>query len=181
MISDMTQRPNGDLLEENLKALFSYVQRVRTEIAALNRAGDGEDKFATMGEQLDGIVEATMDATETIMAAVEDNANTIHELRERIADDQQRALLDKMLHNQNTVFEACAFQDLTGQRITKIIRSVAYVEDRVNALREIWGPEELDKVEIDIADDRTEDEKLLNGPQRKSEAISQDEIDKLFD
>lgn len=175
------QRTNGDILEENLRALFSYVQRVRKEIASLNRAGDGEDKFVTMGEQLDGIVEATMDATETIMEAVESNANTIHELRDLVTDKKQRALLDKLLHNQNKVFEACAFQDLTGQRITKIIKSVSYVEDRVNMLREIWGPEELDKVEIEVEDTRTEDEKLLHGPQSKTEAISQDEIDKLFD
>ncbi len=40
-------------LSENLEALFSYVQRVRTEIAFLNQSGDGENKFATMGEQLE--------------------------------------------------------------------------------------------------------------------------------
>lgn len=175
------QSVNVTLLEENLQALFTYVQRVRLEIASLNRAGDGVDKFATMGEQLDGIVEATMDATEIIMDAVETNANTVHELRELITDEKQVALLDKILENQNTVFEACAFQDLTGQRITKIIKSVSYVEERVNALREIWGHEELDKIQSGVADERTEDEKILHGPQVKSEAISQDEIDKLFD
>jgi len=172
---------DGDVLEENLRALFIYVQRVRQEIAALNRSRDGEDKFATMGEQLDGIVEATMDATETIMGAVEENANIVHELRGLITEEKQKALLDKVLRNQNTVFEACAFQDLTGQRITKIIKSVSYVEDRVNALREVWGNKELETVEIEIQDDRTDDEKLLHGPQSKSKAISQDEIDKLFD
>jgi len=175
-------KPKVELLEDNLRALFSYVQRVRLEIAALNRAGDGEDKFVTMGQQLDGIVEATMDATETIMEAVETNANTVHELRNLVTDEQQLALLDRLLENNNTVFEACAFQDLTGQRITKIIKSVSYVEDRVSALREIWGPEEIEKAEAELQmDDRTEDEKLLHGPQMKAEAISQDEIDKLFD
>lgn len=177
----VSETMNVNLLEENLKALFTYVQRVRQEIATLNRAGDGEDKFATMGEQLDGIVESTMDATEIIMGAVENNANAVHELRELITDEKQTALLEKILTNQNTVFEACAFQDLTGQRITKIIKSVSYVEERVNALREIWGPEELDKVDLSLADERTEDEKLLHGPQTKTEAISQDDIDKLFD
>ncbi len=172
---------NVNLLEENLQALFTYVQRVRQEIASLNRAGDGVDKFATMGEQLDGIVEATMDATEIIMDAVETNANAVHELHELITDEKQTALLEKILKNQNTVFEACAFQDLTGQRIAKIIKSVSYVEERVNALREIWGHEELDKVQIDAIDERTEDERLIHGPQIKSVAISQDEIDKLFD
>lgn len=180
-MSAVKEAVNAKLLEENLQALFTYVQRVRQEIASLNRGGDGKDKFVTMGEQLDGIVEATMDATEIIMAAVETNANLVHEMRDLATDDKQIVLLDKLLSNQNTVFEACAFQDLTGQRITKIIKSVTYVEERVNALREVWGREEIDKAQTDVIDDRTEDEKLLHGPQTKTEAISQDDIDKLFD
>ena len=171
----------GNPLEENLQALFTYVQRVRQEIASLNSAGDGEDKFVTMGEQLDGIVEATMDATEIIMSAVENNANLVLQMRDLATDEKQIALLDKLLTNQNTVFEACAFQDLTGQRITKIIKSITYVEERVNALRIIWGREEIDKARTNVTDDRTEDEKLLHGPQTKTKAISQDDIDKLFD
>ena len=180
-MSTVWQRQNGDILEENLKALFSYVQRVRLEIAALNRDGDGKDKFETMGEQLDGIVEATMDATEIIMGAVESNANTVHELRDLITDEKQTELLDRLLERQNAVFEACAFQDLTGQRITKIIKSVSYVEERVCALREIWGYEEIEQAESELVDTRTDDEKMLHGPQSKAQAISQDEIDKLFD
>jgi chemotaxis protein CheZ len=136
-MSTVMTRPLNDVLEDNLKALFIYIQRVRKEIASLNSAGDGENKFVTMGEQLDGIVESTMDATEIIMGAVEANANTVHELRGQITDEKQRVLLDQLLENQNAVFEACAFQDLTGQRISKIIKSVTYVEERVNALREI--------------------------------------------
>ncbi len=177
-MSTVRKRLNNDVLEENLKALFTYIQRVRQEIAALNRAGDGENKFETMGEQLDGIVEATMDATEIIMGAVESNANTVHELRKLTTGKKQNALLDQMLENQSAVFEACAFQDLTGQRITKIIKSISYVEDRVNVLREIWG---YDEAETKPADERTEDEKLINGPQVKAKAISQNEIDQLFD
>ena len=62
-----------EILEKNLKSLFSYIQRVRMEIAALNRDADGVDKFATMGEQLDAIVESTQDATDVIMDSLEKN------------------------------------------------------------------------------------------------------------
>jgi hypothetical protein len=48
-------------------------------------------------------------------------------------------------------------------------------------LRAIWGTYELDEFEMKQKDERTADEKLLNGPQMIAEAISQDEIDKLFD
>lgn len=170
-----------EVLGKNLKDLFNYIQRVRQEIASLNRSADDADKFATMGDQLDGIVEATQDATDTIMEAVEKNSEAVGKLKEAITDADQIALLDQLQHNNNAVFEACAFQDLTGQRVTKIIKSVTYVEARVDALREIWGKKELDKVRIEPDRELTEDETLLHGPQRKAEAISQDEIDKLFD
>ena len=51
----------------------------------------------------------------------------------------------------------------------------------MSALRAIWGTDQLESVEIDFKDDRTEDEKLLHGPQAKSEALGQDDIDALFD
>jgi chemotaxis protein CheZ len=171
---------NNDVLQENLNALFKYVQRVREEIAALKHSGDNVDKFETMGQQLDGIVEATKDATDIIMDAVEKNGTAIATLQTAISDKAQLAILDDMTTNNNAVFEACAFQDLTGQRVTKIIKSVTYVEERVNVLREVWGQPELEEVEVIPEEEMTEDEKLLHGPQAKAEAISQDEIDKLF-
>lgn len=170
-----------EILEKNLKSLFSYIQRVRIEIAALNRDADGVDKFATMGEQLDAIVESTQDATDVIMDSLEKNGEVVGKLKEVTSDKDQIALLDQVLDNNNAVFEACAFQDLTGQRVTKIIKSVTYVEDRVNTLMEIWGKKELEKIKIESDVELTEDEKILHGPQLKADAISQEEIDKLFD
>ena len=169
------------ILEENLQSLFSYIQRVRMEIAALPRDSDGVDKFATMGEQLDAIVESTKEATDVIMDSLEKNGDVVGKLQKLLTDQDQIALLSQILDNNNAVFEACAFQDLTGQRVTKIIKSVTYVEDRVNNLMEIWGRKELEKVKIESNVDLTADEKLLRGPQLKADAISQDEIDKLFD
>ena len=40
-----------------------------------------------------------------------------------------------------TVFEACNFQDLTGQRISKVVRTVCLVEERVAEMLHLWaGP-----------------------------------------
>ena len=178
-MTDKLNKLDAQRLTDNLEALFSYVQRVRTEIASLNRSGDGEDKFATMGEQLDGVVEATKDASDAIMEAIEKNNEAVSRLKESIKDAELVDILDTIETGNNAVFEACAFQDITGQRVTKIVKSVTYVEERVTALREIWGDDELDKVER-VVEELTDDEKLLNGPQSKADAITQEEIDKLF-
>lgn len=180
-MSAVEDKFDTEVLATNLKALFSYVQRVRLEIASLNQASDGVDKFESMGKQLDGIVEATKDATDTIMDAVEKNSEIVEKLKELVTDKDQLALVNQVLENNNAVFEACAFQDLTGQRVSKIVKSVTYVEDRVEALRKVWGKRELEKVKIETDEGLTEDQKILHGPQVKADAISQDEIDKLFD
>ena len=154
--------------------------RIRTEIASLNLSGDGEDKFATIDEQLDGIVEATKDATDSIMETIEKNNEAVAKLKESIKNSKLIELLETIENSNNAVFEARAFRDITRQRVTKIVKSVSYVEERVTTLHEIWGGDELDKLTLAVVE-VTADENLLHGSQLKTDAISQDEIDKLFD
>ncbi|MBT5048716.1 MAG: hypothetical protein HOM58_09435 [Rhodospirillaceae bacterium] len=180
-MSKIEKLPDAKRLGENLNALFNYVDRVRVEIALLNKSDEGDDQFMTMSKQLDGVVEATSDASERIMDAVENSGEAAEKLRAALTDAEHIELLDRIVGSNNVVFDACAFQDLTGQRVSKIVKSISYVEDRVTALREIWGCDVLDSIELDLHDLRSDDEKLLNGPQAKAEALGQDDIDALFD
>ncbi len=170
-------------LGENLEKLFAYVDKVRMEIAALNlpEKDSDHDRFQAMSKQLDGILEATVDASDKIMGAVEKNNEAIEKLQALVSDDEQSAVIEEIVDGHNEIFEACAFQDLTGQRVTQLSKSVSYVEERVSALHELWGKDELDKIELEPEKELTEDEKLLNGPQAKAEALNQADIDALFD
>ena len=77
--------------------------------------------------------------------------------------------------------EACTFQDITGQRITRVFKSMQFVEDRVNAMIDLWGREDIEALGIELPKETpTGDEALLNGPQLPGEEISQEDIDKLF-
>lgn len=177
----ISKRVESAFLAENLEALFNYLQRVRREIASLTRSADGVNKFATMGEQLDGIVEATVEAGDAIIEAAEQNEAAVDRLRQTLSGAEQVAVLDSITANNNRIFEACAFQDLTGQRVARIIRSMAYVESRVHAVMEIWGRSVLDKTAPVSEGAPSNDDAPLHGPQSRASAISQDEIDKLFD
>ncbi len=95
-------------------------------------------------------------------------------------DPEKLALIDDVSANNIGFFEFCSFQDITGQRVTKVVRSRTYVEDKVNAPIDAWGKAQLEDVEVSGMD-KSEDEKLLNGLQHKGEGISQAEIDALFD
>ena len=177
----MDEQSVADLLKKEFFGLFKYIKRVREEIAAINRPVDESMHFDNMSDQLDAIVKATEVATNTIMECMEKNDDVVTKLRENITDADQLALLDQISANGADVFEACSFQDITGQRITKVVKSLTYVEDRVNALIEVWGKDEIEKTQVKPDKDKTEDEKLMHGPALEGEGISQDEIDKLFD
>jgi chemotaxis protein CheZ len=81
------------------------------------------------------------------------------------------------------VYEACNFQDLTGQRITKIVKALKHIEDRVDGLVAAFGDEiakhreEHPKQE---AAKQVTDKDLLNGPQLPDDAGKQDDIDALL-
>ncbi|OHC74895.1 MAG: hypothetical protein A3G18_01025 [Rhodospirillales bacterium RIFCSPLOWO2_12_FULL_58_28] len=179
----MTHKLEVDALRKELLGLFHYIQRVREELVSIERDSENVHQFESMSDQLDAIVAATEEATETIMGAMEGNDEAVAKLRAGITDAALLAQLDKIEKNGQNVFEACSFQDITGQRVTKIAKSVTYVEKKVTALMDIWGKEELEKIEVkpEGGHKKTEDEKLLNGPQLDSEnKISQAEIDALF-
>jgi chemotaxis protein CheZ len=166
-------------LKAQLTGLLRYIQRVRLEIAAISNPSDEDYHFNSMGDQLDAIVAATEKATDTIMEAMERNNQLVEELRGKVQKGGA-PILDKIAENSQEVFEACSFQDITGQRVNKVVKSITYVEERVNALVEVWGREEIDKIEVAL-EEKTEDEKLLDGPQLEGKGLSQDEIDALFD
>lgn len=169
-----------DRLKQEFDALWRYIQRVRQEIAAIDRPTDEDHHFDSTGDQLDAIVEATEEATNTIMECMESNEDAIGKLRKQISDPDQVALLDQIAANGNEVFKACSFQDITGQRVNKVVKSITYVEERVNALVNLWGKEQLAEVEVPVDRAKTPDEQILSGPQLEGKGLSQDDIDKLF-
>jgi len=91
-----------------------------------------------------------------------------------VADIQDRVI---------KIFEACNFQDLTGQRITKVVSTLQFIETHIVRMMEIWGGLEAFKdIEAEQTSKREDDAGLLNGPKLAGETghASQDDIDALF-
>jgi len=168
-----------DVLRGELSGLFKYMQRVRKEIATIHHPVDEEHQITKMSDQLDAIVAATEDATDTIMEMSESIQNSVQKIRD--GEDLDTAL-NQIDDNCMAVFQACSFQDITGQRVSKVLKSIRFVEERINNLVEVWGVQEIEQEEVDGLE-KTEDEALLNGPQLETskERFNQDDIDALFD
>ncbi len=179
----------GEMADRKLRSevvnLFQYIQRLREEVAAMAKPGENGSAFDSMSVQLDAIVSATEDATHAILEATETIDEAAISLRGEKNPKKVGALCDTLSQQSMAIMEACSFQDITGQRITKIVRSVKFVEERVNKMVELWGREEIESLSdsLDVTTEEDERDKRLNlsGPQLADEAISQDDIDALFD
>jgi chemotaxis protein CheZ len=169
------------VLKRELVGLFGHLQKIRTELAALNPPG-ATDHFGSMSEQLDAIVGATESATNTIMESMEAVGDLLIEARAAAVDNATlAAIFDKVEDRTNQVFEACSFQDITGQRISKIVNSMKFVEDRIKAVILTWGRDELTKVVVEIKKEEVDPDKaLLHGPQLPGQGVSQADVDRLL-
>jgi chemotaxis protein CheZ len=164
-------------LYHEVEALSQYIHRAKAELAQL-RPDDIQSRYiASATDELDAIVGATENATNTIL----DTAEKLEELSRELEPDKAHRLSEAT----TMIFEACNFQDITGQRITKVVRALKHIEERVEALVSAFGPEMAAKDESDPPDDSTApkvvtDEELLNGPQMPNKAHDQAAIDALF-
>ncbi|MBI5164033.1 MAG: protein phosphatase CheZ [Magnetospirillum sp.] len=176
------------ILKRELLGLFGHLQKIRKELAALNPPG-APDHFGSMSEQLDQIIAATEGATNTIMESVEGIDSLMGEARALSSDPALNKVFDQVTDRVNAVFEACSFQDITGQRVTKVVSSLKFVEEKINSVILTWGREELTKVVVEIKEEKDEYKRFLHGPQMPGQGIdqkavdsilAQTEIDKLF-
>jgi len=172
--------PEMSVLRGQLHDLKTSIDKTKAEIAAIHKPGAHEDKFVTAAMELGAIVEATEVATNNILGAAEDIQEHAQNIRERITDvkshDHLKVIDDLVIK----IFENCNFQDITGQRTGKVVKTINYLEERILTMINIWGEEDFEGIELS-EDVRSEDEKLLEGPQLEGSGISQNDIDSLFD
>lgn len=160
------------------------IGRAKAEIASIKHplASEGDDKVNRASSELDAIVLDTELATNKILASNENIESAINKLNTTHHDDPDvQAMSEDVALNVIEILEACNFQDITGQRITKVVNTLRYIEDRILAMISIWGVEAFSDLPVEVEDDREGDDALMNGPAIANEGISQDDIDALFD
>ena len=175
-------------LQQEITALMQHVQQTRSDIAALRPVDSGANRIEAATGELDAIVAATERATTDILNAAE----RIQEWTARMPrnDDELAEIADAIEAWCIEILTACSFQDITGQRTTKVVNTLRYIEQRVNTMIEIWGVDKtISMAEMTSAgfaashrklnDDRP-DAHLLNGPSL-GDGVDQNAIDSLFD
>jgi len=177
----------GDLTAVGLKvyadieALARYINTARAEIAELRPDDINSEHLPAATDELTAIVGATEQATHTIFEAVEGI--------EALCEKMDPAVAEQVSSAVTSIYEACGFQDITGQRITKVVTALQQVETKVDALLNAFGDDiqrdgspkaSAKKTTAPSGAPARPDENLMNGPQLPENAISQDDIDALF-
>lgn len=157
-----------------LSAIADEIARMKTEILQLRPHDMKENQIPEAGRELDAIVEATESATHTIM----ESAETIMAADEDMDPAEYRAFVnDKMIE----MFEACAFQDITGQRISKVVNALNAIDRRVTGFVERLRITECDDAPAEeTAEERRKRDLILHGPQHAGEGVSQSDVDDMM-
>lgn len=132
-----------------LEFIVDHIQITRRELGALGAGG--------AADELEEVVSETARAANEIMAAAESVEAVAAYTDPKVREALQAAA--------TRIYEASAFQDITGQRIAKVVRALQSIESRVATLVK---PEPSEP-------------SLLNGPQLGRSAATQSEIDSLFE
>ncbi|MBL6076675.1 protein phosphatase CheZ [Belnapia sp. T18] len=157
-----------------LEALGREVARAKSEIAALRVDDINASHIPTATDELDAVVSHTATATNEIL----DCCEVLEGLQSRLAGEDAEALGGAVTR----IYEACSFQDITGQRIGKVVSALKSIERRVAAVTQSFGRGESAPLaeQEEPAAPRTEGEELANGPQLPGAGTSQAEIDRLL-
>ncbi|MEH6631994.1 MAG: protein phosphatase CheZ [Halopseudomonas aestusnigri] len=173
---------NAEDVRVEIAQMVRMIGKTKKEIAQIKHPDDVDDSFAQSTNELDAIVMATETATNNILDANERIEQTVNELSGLLHDDTDvQTACDKIANEVITILEASNFQDVTGQRMTKIINTLRFIEDRIVSMINIWGAEAFMDLPVGADDEREGDDQLMNGPSAENEGITQDDIDALFD
>jgi chemotaxis protein CheZ len=164
-----------DRIRFDLAEMAGAIARTRAEIAAIKPEAEHQGRFGKASEELDTVVQTTEAATSDILACAERIQELAWTMREQGLAPELCDLIDARA---TEIYTACSFQDLTGQRTRKVIGVLRYLEDRINAIIEVWGlgggaaatakPEHLAEVT------------LLHGPASPGEGLDQADVDMVM-
>jgi len=171
-------------LRSEFQSIAERINEARNEILSLIPQDEqGHPRISDAHDQLDAVVKMTdeastqiMDAADTIQNAVDNN------------DANMQSIISDAVAN---IYLACNFQDITGQRITKVVHTLQYIDDKIHNILKLFS--ELDESTIgggrkqsgdaSMLEAKRDDEVkagLLSGPALPDNAPTQDDIDALF-
>ena len=169
-------------LKTELDLIYDAISRTKQEIAVLHGKSFSGDEMAKVTDELGAVVGGTEQATQQILEAAEAIDQSASALSKAASPEQARLLSEEIQERVISIFEACNFQDLTGQRVSKAVTTLRFIEEHIDRMLEIW--QKVEQFKPIVPDDRNADDekRFLNGPKLAGDGghSTQSEIDRIF-
>ena len=169
-------------IQDEIHQIASRIETTKHEIAALRHPKMTPDNFEVASEQLSAVVQQTETATNEIIGAAERIDDIAQELATQAKDAYQKEKLAEISELVLKLYEACNFQDLTGQRITKVVTVLTFIEERVDRMIAAWSKSEIEAMPVPEPVAKVDSGLELHGPSFGQDAgdVSQADIDAMF-
>lgn len=174
-LTDTMQMFFGSLdqsIHDEFTSIAAYIAQTRNEIAQLRPNDIREQRIPIAGAELEAVVSDTERATEAIMSEAESLMGAEPEDLESYKTQVDDAMC--------RIIENCSFQDLSGQRVSKVVTSLKHIESRVERFAATMGVEDAEESEEERAENERRDRLHLNGPAQDGPEVAQDDIDALM-
>lgn len=190
-------------LSENYRQELKRVSGLRSDIGEIEEAIRGTKKELAaikVGNTIGGVdvaalelttvVNQTEAATNDILAAGESIETMAGAIQSETTLEAAKALAQDIAEKVTIIYMACNFQDLSGQRVSRVVDTLNFIESRIHRMIEAWGGlqalHELIETEIRVKEEERATEgaaALLTGPVpvNSEDHVDQSAIDALFD
>ena len=174
-----------------LSELAKVINNARRELSGVDAKNLHREELPHASQELEEIVKTTEKATNKIVDACERIQSTNSRIKDRlmaldppIDEDAMMGIedaFDEAESHISSIYEACNFQDITGQRIKKVMTVLQDIERQVMHLVIVFGLQGKGET-LSEADRREllEEADLLQGPNKKGEGLEQDDIDDIL-
>jgi chemotaxis protein CheZ len=161
-------------LQAELQDLSDTIQRTLREVATIRHPMMENDRVQSAVDELGAIVAATELATGQILTAAE-------VIEASVTGEAGTVDAEAAIEAVTNIYEACNFQDITGQRITRVMRLLRDVDERLLAIIDHVGRDRfLAAAPPPEREEASGDKALLNGPAPAGAGLQQASIDSLF-
>ncbi len=161
-----------EALGRELTELKNIIENLRSQLHATQAADIGNTHIPTATDELDAVVGTTEQATQSIMDSCEKVLEIMKGEKPEVFQQVEACVVK--------IFEACTFQDITGQRIKKVVTCLKQIEAKTTSVLKVLEGELGDMHGKSGDNSSSTVVSLLNGPALPQNAVTQDDIDKLL-
>ncbi|MBI3435994.1 MAG: protein phosphatase CheZ, partial [Proteobacteria bacterium] len=126
-------------LKAELDLISDAINKTKHEIATVHVTGFEGPEMTRVTHELDAVIDGTEQATDKILCAAEEIDQLVNTLGAGLKSVQEKGMISDVQDRVIKIFEACNFQDLTGQRINKVVATLKFIEEHILRMTDIWG------------------------------------------